>query len=199
MVEYVVDYFRVRDGLIYSHVCAPSRQRCLCCACVAAVVFAGVQAYLVCDMLISIHDVCRARRKSLAAGMALALAGRAAALIPAATTTMRSGPIMKAVSTAATATSAVRVLSTRRRGWGVAPGVGGASLVYCANGSARTRWLGHGNGARMMMCSTGAAAAVEVSAEGVEIGASIKIKGDTIRDLKAGGASKDDLKPHIEV
>lgn len=46
-----------------------------------------------------------------------------------------------------------------------------------------------------MMC----AAATEVSAEGVEIGASIKAKGDAIRDLKAGGCSKEDLKPHIEV
>lgn len=151
------------------------------------------------EMLLSINDVGGARRKSLAAGMALALAGRAAALVPAATTTMRSGPIMKAGSTA-TATSAVRVLCTRRRGWGVATGVGSASLVHCTNGSARTRWLGRGNGARAILCSTNAgAAAVEVSADGLEIGASIKSKGDAIRDLKAGGASKDELKPHIEV
>ncbi|CAN0381171.1 unnamed protein product [Pylaiella littoralis] len=152
-------------------------------------------------MLLSINDVCGARRKSLAAGMALALAGRAAALVPASTATLRSGPVMKAVS-AATATSHVRVLSTRRRGWGVAPGISGAPLVNCANGGARTRWMGRHNGDRTMMCSAGAGAGAasveEVSAEGLEIGASITSKGDTIRDLKAGGASKDELKPHIE-
>lgn len=110
---------------------------------------------------------------------------------------------MKVVSTA-TATSAVRALSTGR-GLGVAPGAGGASLVHSsASGNAHTRWLGRRNGGGMMMCSAGAPAtaadaAFEVSAEGLEIGASIKSKGDTIRDLKAGGASKDDLKPHIEV
>lgn len=49
------------------------------------------------------------------------------------------------------------------------------------------------------MCSAAGASAVEVSAEGLELEASIKSKGDTIRELKAGGASKDDLKPHIEV
>lgn len=58
----------------------------------------------------------------------------------------------------------------------------------------------------MTMCSAAsaggggaAATAVEVSAEGLELDASIKTKGDTIRELKADGASKDDLKPHIEV
>lgn len=43
------------------------------------------------------------------------------------------------------------------------------------------------------------AASTELSAEGVALTAQIKAKGDAIRDLKTGGASKDDLRPHIEV
>lgn len=104
----------------------------------------------------------------------------------------------------ATARAAVREMSTRRRPWGV-PVAARASLVTYDNGGSHWRWSSSrraGARARVgMMCSTSTAAAgaVEVSAEGLEIGASIKAKGDAIRDLKAGGISKDDLKPHIEV
>ena len=38
-----------------------------------------------------------------------------------------------------------------------------------------------------------------MSAGDLALEAQIKTKGDAIRELKAGGASKDDLKPHIEV
>lgn len=123
----------------------------------------------------------KASRRTLAASMALALAGRASALVPAAS--MRcSRPLMTGARSAAATTSALRALSSRRR-----PRV--SSWVQNRSGSV----------SRVMMCSSSAAPSVEVSAEGLEIGASIKAKGDTIRDLKAGGASKDDVKPHIEV
>lgn len=63
-----------------------------------------------------------------------------------------------------------------------------------------------GTGARMMCSagssvaeSSGGGSAVEASAGDLALVAQIKAKGDAIRDLKAGGASKDDLKPHIEV
>lgn len=82
--------------------------------------------------------------------------------------------------------------------------MGGSSPLHCANGISHT--MRRAGGARVTMCSAAsagggaaAATAVEVSAEGLELDASIKTKGDTIRELKAGGASKDDLKPHIEV
>lgn len=144
-------------------------------------------------------------RASLAAGMALALVGRTVALVPTAASTIRSarrgGPFMRLGATAAP--SAVRAMSTRRRPWGV-PVASTASLATYANGGSHLRWSSSrraGARARVgMMCSTSASTAdVEVSAEGLEIGASIKAKGDAIRDLKAGGVSKDELKPHIEV
>lgn len=47
------------------------------------------------------------------------------------------------------------------------------------------------------LCS--AKSTYEMSAGDLALEAQIKTKGDAIRDLKAGGASKDDLKPHIEV
>lgn len=99
------------------------------------------------------------------------------------------------VAVANAATPAARMLSRRTAlGVGVARRIGGSSLVHCANGGSHTvRRSG-----MVTMCS-GGGAAVEVSAEGLELEASIKAKGDTIRELKAGGASKDDLKPHIEV
>ncbi|CAM9909829.1 unnamed protein product [Scytosiphon promiscuus] len=126
----------------------------------------------------------KAGRRTLAASMALAFAGRAAALVPASVASMRcSRPLMTRTGSrgAAATSSALRALSSRRR-------------------SRVSRWVESRSAGvpRMMMCSSSAAPSVEVSAEGLEIGASIKAKGDTIRDLKAGGASKDDLKPHIE-
>lgn len=126
--------------------------------------------------------------------MAFALACRGAALV----TTPASGPLMKASGAArsgAAATSASRLLSTRRRAWGVYRRSGGSPLLSCGSESRHT--IKRGGGARMMMCT--AASGVELSAEGVEIGASIKAKGDVVRDLKAAGVSKEDLKPHIEV
>lgn len=136
----------------------------------------------------------RARRRSLAAGMTLALACRGAALV-----TNSASALVKA-RLANVATPAVRALP-RRTAWGVARRVGGPSLVQCANGSPHT--IRRGGGGSVTMCSGAAAglagADVEVSAEGLALEASIKTKGDTIRELKAGGASKDDLKQHIEV
>ncbi|CAM9440522.1 unnamed protein product [Ectocarpus sp. 4 AP-2014] len=143
-------------------------------------------------------------RASLAAGMALALVGRTVALVPTAASTIRyakrGGPFMRLGAIAAPA--AVRAMSTRRRHWGV-PVAATASLVAYANGGSHLRWSSScraGARARVgMMCSTSTSTTdVEVSAEGLEIGASIKAKGDAIRDLKAGGVSKDELKPHIE-
>lgn len=54
------------------------------------------------------------------------------------------------------------------------------------------------------MCSSAAQAAavgggIEVSADVAALDGQIKVKGETIRELKAGGAAKDALKPHIEV
>lgn len=138
----------------------------------------------------------RARRRSLVAGMTLALACRGAALVTnSASTLVRARVVHAATPT----TTAVRRLS-RRTAFGVAvPGarrIGGSSLTHCADGSSRCHTMRRAGGARVSMCS---GTAVEVSAEGLELEASIKTKGDTIRELKAGGASKDDLKPHIEV
>eukprot|EP00903_Cladosiphon_okamuranus_P012906 g12050.t1 len=142
----------------------------------------------------------RVRRRSLAAGMTLALACRGAALV---TSSASAAAVVRGrASTGTAATPAVRALSRRTAlGVAVARRIGGYSLVYCADGGPHAiRRAGRG---RMAMCSSagaGAAAggAVEVSAEGLELDSSIKTKGDTIRELKAGGASKDDLKPHIE-
>lgn len=142
------------------------------------------------------YQASRARRRSLAAGMTLALACRGAALV---TNSAAASALVRA-RVASAATPAVRVQS-RRAALGVAHRISGSSLVHCANGSSHT--MRRAGGERVTMCSGAAgsagAAAVEVSAEGLELASSIKAKGDTIRDLKAGGASKDDLKPHIEV
>ena len=138
------------------------------------------------------YQASRARRRSLAAGMTLALACRGAALI----TNSASAVVRARVAKAATPNPAVRLLS-RRTALGVARRVGGSSPVHCANGG--FHMMRRAVGGRVTMCSAAGASAVEVSAEGLELEASIKTKGDTIRELKAGGASKDDLKPHIEV
>lgn len=138
------------------------------------------------------YQASRARRRSLAAGMTLALACRGAALI----TNSASAVVRARVANAATPNPAVRLLS-RRTALGVARRVGGSSPVHCANGG--FHMMRRAVGGRVTMCSAAGASAVEVSAEGLELEASIKTKGDTIRELKAGGASKDDLKPHIEV
>lgn len=53
------------------------------------------------------------------------------------------------------------------------------------------------SGSSAALCST--KSSYEMSAGDLALEAQIKTKGDAIRDLKAGGASKDDLKPHIEV
>lgn len=49
-----------------------------------------------------------------------------------------------------------------------------------------------------MMCAA-SRSTVEVSAGDLALEAQIKAKGNAIRELKAGGATKDELKPHIEV
>lgn len=141
------------------------------------------------------YQASRARRRSLAAGMTLALACRGAALVTNSASAVVRGRVANA------ATPAVRALSRRTvLGVAVARRIGGSSLVHCASGG--SQMLRRAGGGRVSMCSSAGASAggaVEVSAEGLELEGSIKTKGDTIRELKAGGASKDDLKPHIEV
>ncbi|CAM9859881.1 unnamed protein product, partial [Laminaria digitata] len=168
----------------------------------------GARALL--PMLLSSRYGCRARRRSFAAGMALALAGRAAGLIPAfhptttTTAAMRSSSRQLMKATAATTTVPSRA-SPRRRYLGAATKDARASLLSRSGsgGSAGVRWPASG-GARIMsasgsstaMCST--QSSYEMTAGDLALEAQIKTKGDAIRDLKAGGASKDDLKPHIE-
>lgn len=87
----------------------------------------------------------------------------------------------------------------------MAPNVAGAVLGSCGSGRAHGRWTA--TGARLMCASSASVAensgtsssAVDLSAGDLALGAQIKAKGDAIRELKAGGASKDDLMPHIEV
>ena len=163
-------------------------------------------------MLLSARYGCRARRRSFAAaGMALALAGRAAGLVPALhpTASVRSSSRQLLKATAATTTTPlpVRASATRRRYWGVAVKGARAALStgvgVCGDGG-RVMWPAS-SGARIMSSfgSSGALfstqSSYEMTAGDLALEAQIKSKGDAIRDLKAGGASKDELKPHIEV
>lgn len=147
------------------------------------------------------HDVgARARRASLAAGMALALVGRVAGFVPhavrptAATSAAASIRSSRSLTKASTPRRASSTWLARSRRTNVAPS--SYVAVLSGSGMAKAR-RSSGVGARMMCAAS--SNTVEVSAGDLALEAQIKAKGDTIRELKGGGATKEDLKPHIEV
>lgn len=172
-------------------------------------------------MLKSYVNSCRARRCSLAAGMALALAGRSAGLVPALrvptssnsaralrsslSSCLRSGILVKDISIVNTLDCmAMRPLS-RGLHWANVPlcslSCRAITVARLATGRER-RMCSNSNVAENRSSSVvGESSYVEegLSAGDLALSAQIKAKGDTIRDLKAGGVTKDELRPHIEV
>ncbi|CAM9750858.1 unnamed protein product [Ascophyllum nodosum] len=175
-------------------------------------------------MLLYYRGSCRTRRSSLAAGMALALAGRTAGLVPVirapaantaacrtasrccSSTCLRTDTLVKATSGATYTGSTPVRLYCRRRGW-VTGSASSSSVSFRKFAAAGPFSVG----ARIMCTSSSSVAestnhdvdsssglGEELSAGDLALSAQIKAKGDDIRDLKDGGASKDDLRPHIE-
>lgn len=175
-------------------------------------------------MLKSYIDSCRARRCSLAAGMALALAGRSAGLVPALrvpastnsarqnaslrssrSSCLRSGILVKDIAIVNTpGCMTVRPLS-KGLDWANVPlssmGCRVITVARPATGRQR-RMCSNSNVAENRSGSVvGDSSSIEgeLSAGDLALSAQIKAKGDMIRDLKAGGATKNELRPHIEV
>ena len=157
--------------------------------------------------------------------MALALAGRTAGLVPVirapaantaacstasrccSSTCLRTDTLVKATSGATYTGSTPVRLYCRRRGW-VTGSASSSSVSFRKFAAAGPFSVG----ARIMCTSSSSVAestnhdvdsssglGEELSAGDLALSAQIKAKGDDIRDLKDGGASKDDLRPHIEV
>lgn len=156
-------------------------------------------------MLQSCRDGCRARRASVAAGMALALAGRAAGFVPSGVraASVRSRPLPKVVARASPLISCRSTTicdgSYRRFDRNQDVQASAAMLTGAVRSHSGSPYA-HGG---PLMCSVQATSSgggtVEVPAEASTIESQIKAKGDVIRELKAAGTPKDDLKPHIEV
>lgn len=167
------------------------------------------------QMLLSCRLGYRAGRRSLAVGMALALATRAAGLVPA-IRAPTSSSITRSLSsrhghagTRAVAATGDTRLSSRvppnGRAWIPSPHTPGASshydggrLSFSAGRARRTMYV-PASGSSAAAVNDGGPSPVDVSEAAVALDSQIKAKGDAIRKLKAEGASKTDLKPHIEV
>lgn len=159
------------------------------------------------SMLQSYRESCRTRRASLVAGMALALAGRSVGFVPAGTRTasVRTRPMSKVAmrtplfghSRASSVSSTYRL---NQRTWHTLDMQILAGRVAANPCCVTSRGVYAGP---VAMCSAQATAtdgsSVEVTAEAAALEAQIKLKGDFIRDLKASGTEKGNLKPHIEV
>lgn len=155
-------------------------------------------------MLQSCHDSCRSRRASLAAGMALALAGRAVGFVPSGTRAAYVRP--RALPKEAARTSSVYYGNSFPRSIDSYRRFCGATSIWMTHVTFASRRGREGcrrvHGAPLMcsaQASTAGSGAIEVSAEAAALEAQIKEKGDAIRELKAAGTAKDSLKPYIEV
>lgn len=121
---------------------------------------------------------------------------------------MRASDILTRTSLGASFTVST-VRRAYRGGMGNGDAIGPLSSLAVAVhrhkvGAGRCARQARQKGTVVFMSSQGSAAVavgsgVELSAEAVALDSQIKAKGEVIRELKTGGAAKDDLKPHIEV